>query len=91
MLLRPERDNFTANEIGIKIRYLPTQLFAGFCEMPPQMEQLITVHANCCFGLDTKLRVLHKVLEEYDWGMSLPITLLAQLRDRDFKWLPQLC
>eukprot|EP00249_Psilotum_nudum_P009224 c21792_g1_i1 orf=165-1211(-) len=52
-------------EIGVRIRFLDTAYFAGFCEGGKDMEKVCTMHANCCVGLTSKLHDLRRVLS--DW------------------------
>lgn len=89
-LIRPEVDAFAAG-LGLKMRYLPTSTYATFCEMPIQVDQIVTMHPNCCLGLDTKLRVLRKSLEDYDWVMSFPVSFSKQLERNDFQWMKPRC
>ena len=89
-LLQPEVDAFAAG-LGVKMRNLPTSMYATFCEMPTQVDQIMTIHPNCCKGLDTKLRVLRKSLEDYDWVMSFPVSFSKQLVSHDFQWIKPRC
>ncbi|CAI5497432.1 unnamed protein product [Closterium sp. Naga37s-1] len=70
--IRPEANPFTRTATPLTVRYLPTAHFGGFCEMGARMAELVTVHATCCFGLDSKLRVLRKVAADWDWMRALP-------------------
>ncbi|CAI6000586.1 unnamed protein product [Closterium sp. NIES-65] len=70
--IRPEANPFTRTATPLTVRYLPTANFGGFCEMGARMAELVTVHATCCFGLDSKLRVLRKVAADWDWMRALP-------------------
>ncbi|MCL7046530.1 hypothetical protein MKW94_024575 [Papaver nudicaule] len=52
-------------ELGMKVRFLETLYFSGFCEDSRDMNVVCTVHANCCRSLSAKvfdLTVVHQ-----DW------------------------
>lgn len=51
--------------MGIQINYLDTDYFGGFCQQSEDVRKVITVHANCCAGLEDKLHDLRVVVE--DW------------------------
>ncbi|KAI3997768.1 hypothetical protein MKX01_007655, partial [Papaver californicum] len=57
--------NLKQHKIGLKVRFLNTLYFGGFCEPSKDFNQVSTMHANCCFGLDTKIHDLNIMLE--DW------------------------
>ncbi|MCL7036838.1 hypothetical protein MKW94_010376 [Papaver nudicaule] len=52
-------------ELGMKVRFLETLYFSGFCEDSRDMNVVCTVHANCCRSISAKvfdLTVVHQ-----DW------------------------
>ncbi|XP_047319550.1 uncharacterized protein At4g15970-like [Impatiens glandulifera] len=51
--------------MGVKIMFLDTRMFGGFCEPSKDFNQVCTMHANCCFGLDNKVHDLKILLD--DW------------------------
>ncbi|KAK9121080.1 hypothetical protein Syun_018697 [Stephania yunnanensis] len=57
------------NQMGLKIRYLDTLYFSGFCQDSPNMGLVTTVHANCCRGISAKVGDLGSVLR--DWKKYL--------------------
>ena len=57
-------DPFVEN-IGLKIRFLDTAYFGGFCQPSKDLNLVCTMHANCCVGLDNKVNDLTILLE--DW------------------------
>lgn len=63
------------SEIGLKIRFLNTAFFGGFCEPSRDLTKVCTMHANCCVGLDRKLHDLRIMLEDWQRFMSLPLGL----------------
>ncbi|CAI5530703.1 unnamed protein product [Closterium sp. Naga37s-1] len=84
--IRPEANPFTRTATPLTVRYLPTAHFGGFCEMGARMAELVTVHATCCFGLDSKLRVLRKVAADWDWMRALPHDVGERLEEHGFTW-----
>ncbi|GAB4848167.1 hypothetical protein Ancab_002834 [Ancistrocladus abbreviatus] len=76
-------------EIGLKIRFLDTANFGGFCEPSRDLNQVCTMHANCCYGMDSKLHDLRIMLQDWRQFMSLPPTLK---RSPSFSWrVPKNC
>ncbi|XP_074275890.1 uncharacterized protein At4g15970-like isoform X2 [Silene latifolia] len=51
--------------IGLKIRFMSTDYFGGYCNPSRDMNKVCTMHANCCVGLDRKIADLKTTLE--DW------------------------
>lgn len=59
-------------KIGLKMRFLDTSFFGGFCEPSRDLNKVCTMHANCCIGLDNKLHDLRIMLDDWRRFMSLP-------------------
>ena len=51
--------------LGTKVQFLDTGRFGGFCQHGKDLGRIVTMHANCCVGLENKLFDLKNVLE--DW------------------------
>ncbi|KAI3442762.1 Glycosyltransferase [Psidium guajava] len=66
-------------DIGLKMRFLDTMYFGGLCEPSKDLNQVCTMHANCCFGLDSKLNDLRMMLEDWKDFMSLTPRLKRSL------------
>lgn len=64
-------DPSTVN-IGVKIKFLDTAYFGGFCEPSRDLNQVCTMHANCCYGLDSKLHDLRIMVQDWKQFLSLP-------------------
>ncbi|GMH17451.1 hypothetical protein Nepgr_019292 [Nepenthes gracilis] len=62
----------TVRNIGLKMRFLDTIYFGGFCEPSRDMNEVCTMHANCCIGLEKKVHDLSLVLQDWKMYMSLP-------------------
>lgn len=66
MKISPRVDNYTRDEVGLRIKYLNPKYFAGLCQYGPYLKDIVTLHINCCFGFDNKLRLLQNVSAEWD-------------------------
>ncbi|GAA0141785.1 hypothetical protein LIER_02844 [Lithospermum erythrorhizon] len=76
-------------DIGMKMRFLDTSYFGGFCEPSKDLNQVCTMHANCCLGLHSKLHDLTLLLQDWKTFMSLSPTLKET---RHSSWsVPQNC
>lgn len=62
-------------DIGLKVRFLDTTNFGGLCEPSRDLNQVCTMHANCCFGVDSKLHDLRIMLQDWKHYLSLPPSL----------------
>ncbi|KAE8705431.1 hypothetical protein F3Y22_tig00110429pilonHSYRG01220 [Hibiscus syriacus] len=60
------------SDIGLKIRFLDTAYFGGLCERSKDLNLVCTMHANCCYGMDSKLHDLKIMLQDWRAFMSLP-------------------
>lgn len=88
--IRPDVDSYTST-LGLKLGHLPMDLFASFCYIPHRLDQILTLHSNCCLGIDLKLRILRKSLEDYDWFVSAPGNFGKELVYHDFVWFKEKC
>ncbi|KAM3270735.1 putative protein like [Capsicum chacoense] len=59
-------------KIGLKIRFLDTAYFGGFCEPSKDLNYVCTMHANCCVGLDNKIHDLRMTIDDWKNYMTLP-------------------
>lgn len=72
------------SEIGLKIIFLDTKSISGFCERRAGLEDVFTMHANCCKGMKAKVSDLSLILQ--DW------TSFHSLNDTDVHWrAPDAC
>ncbi|KAH9620684.1 hypothetical protein KSS87_015460 [Heliosperma pusillum] len=51
--------------IRLRIRFLDTDYFGGYCSPSKDFNKVCTMHANCCIGLDRKIADLKTTIE--DW------------------------
>lgn len=77
-------------KIGLKLRFLDTAYFGGFCEPSKDFNVVCTMHANCCFGLENKVHDLKIVLEDWRRFMSLSPSVKASLSSSSWS-APQNC
>ncbi|KAL0375334.1 UNVERIFIED_CONTAM: hypothetical protein Sradi_3449100 [Sesamum radiatum] len=85
VLNKIKKDSFI-REIGLKLRFLDTTYFGGFCEPSEDLYRVCTMHANCCFGLNSKLHDLRIMLEDWKTFLSSPPSL------ESYGWtVPQNC
>ncbi|GAV59446.1 Nucleotid_trans domain-containing protein [Cephalotus follicularis] len=76
-------------DIGLRIKFLDSAYFGGLCEPSKDLNLVCTMHANCCFGLDSKLIDLRVMLQDWRKFMSLSPSLKRSL---NFSWnVPQNC
>lgn len=54
--------------LELKVRYLDTAYFTGFCQKSKDFSKVITVHSNCCVSVKAKLTDLTAVL--HAWKMN---------------------
>ncbi|XP_026402797.1 uncharacterized protein At4g15970-like [Papaver somniferum] len=57
--------------IGLKMRFLNTAYFGGLCQPSRNLNEVCTMHVNCCYGLDNKLHDLNVMLDDWRKFMSL--------------------
>ncbi|KAF5737791.1 hypothetical protein HS088_TW13G00681 [Tripterygium wilfordii] len=62
-------------DIGLKMKFLDTAFFGGLCEPSKDLNLVCTMHANCCFGLDSKLHDLKIMIEDWKSFSSLSPSL----------------
>ncbi|XP_006414588.2 uncharacterized protein At4g15970 [Eutrema salsugineum] len=77
-----KHDRYITKKLGLTIRFLDTVYFRGFCQMSREMNKVITMHANCCFGLQNKIFDLRQVLE--DWNAY--ISAAGTVDGRKMRW-----
>ncbi|KAL0312282.1 UNVERIFIED_CONTAM: hypothetical protein Sradi_5627500 [Sesamum radiatum] len=77
-------------QIGLEIRFLDTAYFGGFCEPSKDLDLVITMHANCCIGLENKIHDIKMVIEDWKKYMSLPSGSKGNLSSRSWT-VPRIC
>ena len=77
------------SNMKLKIRFLSTAYFGGFCQPSKDFNQVSTMHANCCVGLDSKVNDLKILLKDWRKYMALPKN---KKQHADPSWsVPQSC
>ncbi|CAN1754411.1 Uncharacterized protein At4g15970, partial [Linum perenne] len=79
-------DRLVTNQIGVRIRFLDTAYFGGFCEPVKDLDLATTMHANCCVGMETKVRDLRNVLK--DWKHFSSARSAESRNSTRFDWKP---
>ncbi|XP_034705777.1 uncharacterized protein At4g15970-like [Vitis riparia] len=64
-----KEDEVVQFRLRVRIKYLDTVQFSGFCQPNKDMRQVHTMHANCCEDLESKVHDLRLVLD--DWRNSM--------------------
>uniref|UniRef100_A0A1S4DNP3 Nucleotide-diphospho-sugar transferase domain-containing protein n=1 Tax=Nicotiana tabacum TaxID=4097 RepID=A0A1S4DNP3_TOBAC len=59
-------------KIKLKIMFLDTAYFGGFCEPSKDVNLACTMHANCCVGLGNKIHDLKMAINDWKTYMALP-------------------
>ncbi|XP_071734348.1 uncharacterized protein At1g28695-like [Rutidosis leptorrhynchoides] len=67
--------------LGLKVKFLDTNYFSGFCQDSRDVSVVTTVHANCCRSIKAKLVDLSTVI--HDWKR---FNDALENRTRDFRW-----
>ncbi|XP_010691768.3 uncharacterized protein At4g15970-like [Beta vulgaris subsp. vulgaris] len=76
-------------ELGMKLRFLNTSYFGGFCQPSKSINRVCTMHANCCTGLDKKIADLNTTLEVWKTHL-LSLSLNKAPKRLDWK-VPNQC
>lgn len=73
-------------QMGLKIRFLDTDYFGGFCRPSKDFDKVCTMHANCCVGLDRKLVDLNITLLDWKRFMSERVAKWRVPRQCKLSW-----
>ncbi|KAG5134183.1 hypothetical protein JHK82_025371 [Glycine max] len=71
VLNKIKKDSFVSN-MKLKVRFLSTSYFGGFCQHAEDFNKVSTMHANCCVGLENKVNDLKILLEDWKKYVALP-------------------
>ncbi|KAK9065627.1 hypothetical protein SSX86_015028 [Deinandra increscens subsp. villosa] len=78
------------SNIGLRIRFLDTGYFGGFCQPSKDLNKVCTMHANCCVGLENKVNDLEIMLG--DWRKYKELRANQTIDGFAGSWtVPQLC
>ncbi|KAF7069476.1 hypothetical protein CFC21_075101 [Triticum aestivum] len=59
-------------KLGLRVQYLDPVYVGGFCRYGKDLGKIVTMHANCCVGIDNKIRDLKGVLDDWKNYTRLP-------------------
>jgi len=59
------------SEIGLKMVFLDTKYISGFCEQRASLNDVFTMHANCCVGMKNKIADLTLTLDDWAYFRAL--------------------
>nr|KYP61680.1 Uncharacterized protein At4g15970 family [Cajanus cajan] len=83
------KTNPLVSNMKLKIRFLSTSYFGGFCEASKDLKKVSTMHANCCVGLENKVNDLKILLE--DWKKYVALSE-NEKKQSHLSWsVPQSC
>ncbi|KAK4490875.1 hypothetical protein RD792_001590 [Penstemon davidsonii] len=77
-------------EIGLKMRFLDTVYFSGFCQPSKDLDLVITMHANCCVGLENKIHDIKMVIDDWKNYMANSFGDERNLSSRTWT-VPRIC
>lgn len=87
------RRNDILGMVGMRIKYLDTAYFGGFCEPSKDMNmsQVCTMDASCCDNIKSKVHDLRLVFD--DWiNYTAPLSANVSLGSSSFSWrAPKKC
>ncbi|PHU22367.1 hypothetical protein BC332_07474 [Capsicum chinense] len=69
--------------LGLKVRFLDTVYFSGFCQNSKDVRAVVTVHSNCCRRIKSKTADLTVVI--HDWKRFMSAT---ENETSWFQWTP---
>ncbi|XP_022155749.1 uncharacterized protein At1g28695-like [Momordica charantia] len=75
-------------KLGLRVRFLDTLYFSGFCEDSQDLRQVVTVHANCCRSIVAKVADLRTVLVEWKKFIKLSEYKGLENATTTFQWSP---
>ncbi|KAK6925416.1 Nucleotide-diphospho-sugar transferase [Dillenia turbinata] len=76
-------------KIGLEMRFLSTDYFGGFCMPSKDFNLVCTMHANCCLGLDNKVKDVSSMLDDWRAYMTL---ISAHKATQHMSWtVPNYC
>ncbi|GAA0163835.1 hypothetical protein LIER_19609 [Lithospermum erythrorhizon] len=59
------------DQIGLRMRFLTTAYYGGFCQQSEDLNLVCTMHANCCVGIDHKIHDLKMLIDDWKRYMAL--------------------
>lgn len=81
-VLNEIKSSWHLSAIGLKMFFLDTKYFSGFCQQRAGLKDVITMHANCCIGMKAKTADLSLILQDWISFLSRNDSLTADLHWR---------
>lgn len=76
-------------DMGLRVSFLDTKYISGFCQPRGDLVTVCTMHANCCYDLESKLQDLRLILS--DWRKFRSMSP-QEKRVHKFSWsAPKAC
>ena len=72
-------NNGIIGSLGLKVRFLDTLYFSGFCQDSKDFKAVTTVHANCCRSITAKVGDLKAVLRVWKKFRKLGVDNIGAL------------
>lgn len=76
--------------LGMRVKFLDTQYFSGFCQDSKNIWSVTTVHSNCCRHIDAKVSDLKFVLR--DWkrftALKAKYPTMGRNKTMTYRWSP---
>lgn len=69
--------DFIVKKIGLKIRFLDTDYFGGFCILSRDFNKVCIMYVNCCIGLERKMFDLNIIFEDWKRFVLLVLNLMV--------------
>ncbi|XP_021832730.1 uncharacterized protein At1g28695-like, partial [Prunus avium] len=74
-------------QLGLRVRFLDTLYFSGFCQDSKDFGAVTTVHANCCRSIVAKVNDLKAVLQDWkQFKKTMAQKTTAGLAADGFQW-----
>lgn len=77
-------------QLDLRVRFLETKHFSGFCQDSGDVSAVATVHANCCRHISAKVRDLTAVLSDWKRFQAVLTRYPNAARNitESFRWSP---
>ncbi|CAI0421232.1 unnamed protein product [Linum tenue] len=85
-VLNKIKDEPFIDEIGLRVKVLDTDHFGGICQPIKDLNVGCTMHATCCIGMESKIRALTAVLQDWKHFSSSPP---ESRNSTSFVWKPE--
>ena len=72
--------NGIIGQLGLRVRFLDTLYFSGFCQDSKDFREVTTVHANCCRSITAKVIDLKVVLRDWKQFKRLEANSMVNLK-----------